>query len=311
MRTVSVTEIKTYLRCREEHRIAHVLGIRPARPSDIKLRVGLTVDAGVGAWWRTCSLRAALDAVRAEAAAQSLDVYETIRCEVMLTGYDARWAEEQRAIETLSVQERFTLQRHRPEPWGLAGKIDASGARAGRRFVVETKTTSEDLAPGSFYFARLVIDSQVSLYAVAARELGLEPDVCVYDVLRKPQGEPRLATPPEKRRITKAGKLDARQRDHDETPEEFRARLVEEVATSPESFYARVEVVRLEHELRAAVAEFDEIGLEVVQAYEREEGAAPRSTDACRRFGRLCDYFGVCTGGESLDSERFVQIGRR
>jgi hypothetical protein len=69
-------------------------------------------------------------------------------------------------------------------------------------------------------------------------------------------------------------------------------------------------VVRLEHELTAALAAFDEIGSEIVDAYDRDRPAV-RSTDACRRYGRMCEYFGACTGAEELPNEKFVQINRK
>lgn len=310
MRTISVTEIRTYLRCREEHRLAYVEGYRLRRQAH-DLRFGTVVHEGLATWWRTGSLHASLASIREAAETEGLDAYETARAEVMLVGYDARWEPDQHAIETLHVEQPFRLQRHgHAEPFALGGKIDAAARRGERRSVVEHKTTDSEIGPGSDYLARLTIDSQISLYAVASRELGLEPDVCLYDVLRKPGIEPKKATPIESRKYTKAGALYANQREHDETVEEFRQRLVEEIAEKPENYYARVEVVRLEHELVAALAAFDEIGAEIVDAYDRDRPAI-KNADACRRFGRTCEYFGACTGSEELPNERFVQINRR
>jgi hypothetical protein len=35
----------------------------------------------------------------------------------------------------------------------------------------------------------------------------------------------------------------------------------------------------------------------------------PRNPDACPRYGRYCEYFGVCTGTESLeDTTRFRHV---
>ena len=308
MRSVSPSEIEVYLRCREEHRLAYVEGWRP-KVSAPELRFGTVVHAGLARWWETRSLGAALAELRRSATEEGLDPWETVRAEVMLTGYDARWSDD--GIETLLVERPFRVQRlMHAEPFALGGKIDGAGRLGERTFVVEHKTTSSPLDAGSEYFARLVIDHQVSLYAVAARELGLEPDTCLYDVLRKPDVDPKLATPPEDRRYTKEGKLYARQRETDETPDEYRARLVEKVCAEPDSYFARVQVVLIEHELRAAVEAFDEIAQEIVAAYDRE-GVAIRTPGACRRYGRLCDFWKTCTGGEEPTGDRFVKITRR
>ena len=58
MRSVSVSEIEVYLRCREEHRLAYVEGWRLHVPAP-ELRFGTTVHAGLARWSQTRSLGAA------------------------------------------------------------------------------------------------------------------------------------------------------------------------------------------------------------------------------------------------------------
>lgn len=314
MRNVSVSEIRAYMRCREEHRLQYVDGYR-LRHQAAELRFGTVLHEGIGRWWETLSLGAAMIALKQAAETEKLDEYETVRAEVMLIGYDARWRSDHDDITTVWVEKPFRIQRvGGVEPFALSGKVDAGGARKGRRFVAEHKTTGEEIAPGSDYWLKLTIDQQISLYALAAPSLGLEPDVLMYDVLRKPGLEPLRATPLEKRKYTKAtakepARLYANQREHDETPEEFRARLVEEISEKPESYYARAEVVRLKHELDRALQHFDDIALDIL----RTEPGVPQmqNTDACRRFGSRCPFFGPCTGTGSIDSDHYVQLKRR
>jgi hypothetical protein len=307
MRSISVSEIKSYLRCREEHRFSYVERFRLARQA-FELRFGTVIHAGLARWWETLSLGAALIALRQAAVVEGLDVYETIRAEVMLAGYDARWGDDHREIKTIWVEKSFRLQRLiEPEPYALYGKIDAGGARNGRRFVVEHKTTSDDITDGGDYMTRLAIDQQISLYACGALTLGLEPETCLYDVLKKPGIEPKKATPEASRKYTKEGRLYANQREHDETPDEFRARLVEEISEKPEAYFARVEVVRLVHEQLRALRDIDAVAQDILRT-ERGE-PQPMTTDACRRHGRMCDFFPVCTQQTGLDSDRYVQIG--
>jgi hypothetical protein len=53
-------------------------------------------------------------------------------------------------------------------------------------FVMEHKLLSEDLTEGAAIWRRLRVDHQISLYVLAARELGYAVDGVFYDVTRKP-----------------------------------------------------------------------------------------------------------------------------
>jgi hypothetical protein len=69
-------------------------------------------------------------------------------------------------------------------------------------YVLEHKTSSADTSPGSVYWERLALDSQVSIYVDGATMLGHEIAGCIYDVLKRPEHEQKLATPVESRRYT-------------------------------------------------------------------------------------------------------------
>lgn len=298
LRTITTSEITTWQRCQEEHRIAYVLGYRPVR-REAPLALGTVVHAGLEAWWGTSSLDHAIDAVRGFATTEGLDAYETVRAEVMLTGYDARWSDRASEYAVVSLEETFGLLRG---PYRFGGKFDGRAIRSGRKLVVEHKTSSADITPGSEYWARLTIDSQVGNYLEAAAGMGWEADGVLYDVLRTPGLEPLRATPESKRKYRKDGALYANQREHDETVDEFRARLIEEIAAAPESYYQRQTIVRLEHERDRARRDTHAVALAILAA-DRDE--MPRSPGACKRYGRLCAYFDVCTGAASLEDSRF------
>ncbi len=180
-----------------------------------------------------------------------------------------------------------------------------------KTFVVEHKTSSEDIGLGSRYWTKLTLDAQVSNYLVGARALGFEPDGVLYDVLRKPGLEPRLATPISDRKYTKPTKSDpvprlyANQRDRDETPEEYRDRILADIADRPDYYYQRGVVVRLEEEERDAA--FDTWQTAEQIRLNRNAGRWPRNVDACSQFGRMCEYWPVCSGEASIDDQiRFV-----
>ena len=232
------------------------------------------------------------------------DLFDYFRADAMLRGYHERWYAE--PYEVLAVEAEFRAPIVNPDTdapsrtWKLGGKLDVIVRDPlGRKLIVEHKTTSSDAGPGSDYLKRLRLDGQVSIYFDGASALGHDVDGCIYDVLVKPGIRPLRATPPESRKYTKDGRLYAAQRDADETPEEYFARLVETIAEDPNRFYLRAEVVRLETELAEARGDVWALGRQIQEA--RLARRYPRNPDACVRYGRTCEYFGVCTGEASLE----------
>lgn len=294
---ITTTEIRTYKRCREEHRIQYPLGYRPLRLEQ-PLAFGSVVHAGLEAWWLTHDPERALAAARAHEDAAALDVWDMVRAEVMLLGYHARWIDVAQDWETLRVEASFYLLR---SGYKLGGKLDALARHrpTGRVAVVEHKTSSEDVSPGSPYWRRLTLDDQVGIYVEGGRGLGHHVDLVLYDVLVKPSREPARATPPESRKYRKDGALYANQREHDESPEDYRARLLEYVAERPDEHYRRSEVVRLDHEREQARRDIDRIAQDILRTIPSEK--EPKSPDACKRYGRLCPFFEACLGEADLD----------
>jgi hypothetical protein len=250
-------------------------------------------------------------------AANETDRYELMKAEAMLVGYDARWNDAMSGYTVLAVEAEFRtalvnpMTRAASRTWRLAGKLDVVlHENATRRDgFMEHKSATGDVGPGSDYVKRLKLDGQVSIYFDGARALGLEPQFCLYDVLAKPAQRPLRATPPESRRYTKAGKLDARQREQDETPEEYFARVAAAIAEDPGAYYQRAEVVRLEAEISEAAFDVWQIGRQLREA--EIAGRYPRNPDACVRYGQTCPFFDVCCGTASLDDPaRFRRTSR-
>lgn len=306
------SRLKSARACQRLHDIEYVQCFRLAEEPEV-FRFGSLVHLGLKAWWEWAPELATSRLAAAHAAVQlAAEPFELVRAEEMLRGYDARWVAE--PYEVLAVEVEFQTPLRNPETgassrtWRLAGKLDAvvRDLRDGRVLLVEHKTSSEDIAPGSEYWRRLRMDGQVSVYYLGAEALGWKVDGCLYDVLGKPGIRPLKATPEESRKYTKQGVLYANQRDKDETPGEFRARLVEDIASCPDGYYQRGEVVRLETEMADALHDVWQLGRQIREAELAKR--SPRNPDACVRFGRTCPYFSVCTGEESLvDNPRFVR----
>lgn len=276
---------------------------------------------------------------------QLTDPYERARCRAVIAGYWARWGSE--PWEVLAVEQEFRFLLGDVE---IGGKIDAliRDTRTGEVFVLEHKFSALDTSPGSAYWERLTIDTQVSIYTDGAAMLGHgEIAGVIYDVIAKPQHEPALATPPDKRKLTrgkgcqlcggKAGvagdgkhrtnlgatcgacngtgwrigeepRLYAGQRDASESPEDFEVRILAAIAEKPDQFYRRGTVVRLADELPKMRADIlDTIKLARVADL---FDIHPRNTSACAKFGSLCAFFDACAGRADITDESRFPRGR-
>ncbi len=171
-----------------------------------------------------------------------------------------------------------------------------------RARIVEHKSSSEDVGPGSAYWRRLTLDGQVSTYFVGTRALGYEPVGVLYDVAKRPALRPLKATPVESRKYTAKGFLYANQRETDETPEQFADRLRNDIAENPEKYYQRGTVVRLEKEETAAAKDTWNLARWIREVQlEADPEAWPRNPEACSPYGSTCEFMPVCLGEASVD----------
>lgn len=307
------SRLRASRRCAREQHLYYELGYVPVETDEESTRrFGTVMHVGLEAWWCAVPLTAApepvLEAALAALAPLKMDPFVRVKAEVMMAAYHHRWIADAELYEVLAVEREFETALVNPltnaesRTFRLGGKIDAivRERATGRVLVVEHKTTSEDVAPGSAYWKRLRMDSQVSTYFDGAESLGYRVDACLYDVLSKPGQRPAKATPIELRKYTqKTGALYANQRAEDETPEEFKVRLLEKMLEDPASYFARGEVLRLEQELYDARLD----SWEQARVIRENQLAkrAPRNPEACERYGRLCAFWEVCTGAASLD----------
>lgn len=137
----------------------------------------------------------------------------------------------------------------------------------------EIKTTSEDVSPGSVYWRRLTLDSQVSGYLAAAKALGYDAAGVQYDVLRKTGLRPKQG----------------------ETAESYEQRIVQQIGEDPDRYYARGVIVRTEMELEEHAADVWQVA-ELIRSA-RNSGRWPRYVGACMTYNTPCDYWSVCAEG--------------
>lgn len=255
---------------------------------------------------------------------------------VLVEGYHWRWQNDQ--VKVLATEQSFNVPLKNPETghesklYELGGKIDKIALWRSILAVMEHKTTSEPIEGDADYWKRLTLDSQISIYVIAARALGFDVSTVLYDVVRKPsidrkmindldeQGRNIVLDPDGKRVFTTRGanKGEPRQtgdpkkgyelQRHRETPEEFGQRLLQDIYDRPHYYYQRREIPRLDADITEAAYE-----LWHTQKLLREcqrGGRWPRNTHACLKPFR-CPYTDICFNGinpEKSLPEGFVRI---
>ena len=282
--------------CHRAYQFAYVELVRPLVPSEA-LSFGTAMHALLENYWGGSE----------NPAPTTGDAFKDMTLQALFEGYVNRWfAEDEDRFDKIAAEVGFQAPLMNPETggisktWEIAGKIDAIAKEkeSGKVFIVEHKTTSQDIGPGSDYWRKLAIDGQVSGYYVGAQSKGFDVENCLYDVIRKPTIKPYKATPEDKRKYNKDGSLSKTCREFDETPEEWYERLKADIAERPDYYYARVEVARSADDLTDYLFDMWAVGREIADA--ERLGRFSRNPQSCSAFGK-CEYFDVCSGCASID----------
>lgn len=307
---VTNSQLAKFRTCQRRHWYEYELGIRPIRTPEA-LRIGQNIHAGIEARSNGASIEDAIAVALKpysgiiEGLTQQESAYEHQEVGCLLSGYFWYWERD-------DVPQEVRIEKHLAAEFGFklkvpkkalkfAGKIDGIVQLAdGRIAVLETKTSSEDVSVGSKYRRKLMIDNQISGYVLAARAHGFDVTTVLYNIIRKPSSEPRRATPVWKRKYTKEGKLYANLREFDETPEEYGNRLAEMIQESPDDYYVRLEVPRLETDLNDWYQEMQDSLDQLKRA--RTKGYKVRNTTACTSYGG-CVYLDHCWKGIELGGD--------
>ena len=292
------SRLRTWRDCKRRHRLLYLDGWRPRR-EDEAVSFGRLVHLGLEGWWKAAPEQRLYEAML-RISGRAHDLFQEAAVRELLRAYDERYASAMEGYEVLAVEATFTAPLLNPKTGAasrtflLAGKVDGivRERATGRVLLVEAKTTSEPIEDATTsYWRRLAMDGQVSHYYIGSESLGFSVEGCLYDVLLRPRLKPLKATPEASRKYTKDGRLYAAQREVDETPEEYAARLRADIAEAPAKYFQRREVPRTEDDLRDYL--FD--AWAEARAMREAELAArsPRNPEACHRFGQ-CAFWEVC-----------------
>ncbi len=243
----------------------------------------------------------------------------------LLSGYVAAWADSQ--IKIIESETSFQLPIINPETgypariFQQAGKRDRLGILPdGRTALIETKTVSDDITPGSDYRNVLSINQQISMYVLAAKAEGHDIETTIYDCIRKPTIRPcdvaltdeqgiKVVLDEQGQRVLKANGEPRQTGDTAKgytlqtrpmTAEEWDNKLSADILDRPDFYYQRFEVPRLESDLKEFAYELWDIAQDINTA--RKNNLWYRNTGACRAWSSLCPYYGLCSGQLSTDT---------
>jgi len=175
------------MQCLRRHFFSYEIGLRKTEEG-LALRIGSAWARAMEARWNGKPYEAAL----ADAVPEGvrLNDYDMATISALLAAYyDYHGQSESEGRVHPEVQFRSELG---DGVFTCEGKMDGLGSLAdGRSVIIESKTTSDSLAPDSDYWLRLSFNLQVYQYVSEARKLGWDVATCFYDVTRKPMIQPK------------------------------------------------------------------------------------------------------------------------
>jgi hypothetical protein len=319
---LTATRMTTLLACLRRHYWRYEVGLK-ATTDAMALRFGTAWHAAMEARWQGFAYPEAL--AKATAAAREFAEIDLATLAGMLAGYYGRYDGDAECVQSLHAEQEFVLPLVGSRSFESSGKIDGLGVlKDGRLALVEHKTAGKDIGADSAYWLRLRFNPQVYQYVLAARALGWDVGIVVYDVARKPAIAQkqipvldahgcRIVNDALGNRVIKSDGSPRESADNAkgfslatalETPEEFGDRLVADTRERPDFYFARREVPILDQD----VAEFEVQRLELSRLILLLRGAARRARrpehawarncgDACQ----FCEFSGFCMQNISVD----------
>ena len=274
MQLLTASRMTSLLTCPRQHYWRYEVGLQ-ATADGAALRFGSAWHRAMEARWRGAEFDVALAA--AIPAGCDLDETQAATLSGLLAGYWAMHPFGDCNVRELHPEIEFCLPLAGSRTFQCAGKIDGLGVlHDGRLVLIEHKTTSDDLAPDSDYWLRLRANGQIMQYVLAARALGWQIEIILYDVTRKPAIRPKQG----------------------ETPEAFGERLAADTQARPAFYFARREVPVLDQDLEEFQVQRLELARQILSLRRAEKRlrspaqAWPRNVNGL--ICRGCPFSGFC-----------------
>lgn len=281
MKDLTASSLGAFRDCARKYRF--IYNDRRVKVSDAPaLAFGHVTHGALEAWWLhgTEAMTGWLKDNAAEMHPQ-----DAAKLTAMLRHYVIRNASMREQYEVVGVEQQFTVPIVNPETgrpmreYQLAGKVDGLLRRKkdGTLWVLEHKTTADEIIGFGTYWQRLAVDHQVSFYVLAHQAAG-----CLYDVIRKPQ-----------LRLSKADEKAA------DPVAAYQQRVDAAISENVDEYFQQREVVKTDDDIAEAQADLWQQAHILAEC--EKQNRFPRNSGACRSFFGVCPYLGVCTGCASLD----------
>lgn len=337
MDSITNSSMSCFKSCRQKFYWSYELRWRPAQEKHF-LRIGSMVHEGLDLMAKGVDLEKIIDVIVNLYAEKIIDLTQqfqndeleyklSIECatvQALVSGYFEAWKDSK--VEILESEQIFDLPIYNENGnemrlFRQQGKRDRLGKLPdGRIALIETKTCSEDIAPGSEYRNVLAINQQISMYYNAALMEGKKIETTLYDCIRKPTIKPsdvplvdkdgiKIVLGTDGKRVMKANGEPRKSADTAKgyvlqtcpmKPVEWLKKLTEDIAERPEFYYQRFEVPRLQSDIDGFKDELWMIAKDIGDC--RRLGRWYRNTSNCRMFNSLCSYYPLCAGERDLSN---------
>lgn len=243
------------------------------------------------------------------------------KCKALMRGYHVRWDNHEYTplqIERVIETDLWNVSTGRKSrSFSLAGKVDLVAERHGRRFLIDHKTTSQDIQdPDATYWRQLSIEGQVDHYLLMLHLLGEVVDNAIWDVVRKPTISPRKLTKKDRAAVASLGEYYGRKvSDHAkryvvdserESLELYEIRLTYDCTVErPDWYFQRKSMFRLNDEIAEYARELWQHSQDI-NRQRNTEGEPPRNSGACLNYGTPCKFLGICSGHDTPTSDKWT-----
>lgn len=259
----------------------------------------------------------------------ALELLETIcsdplvkaRVRALLRAYHLRWQKQD--LTVLEIEQVASSDLFNPETsaksrsFQMAGKKDVLLEEAGKLWLMDHKTCSEDIAdPSSPYWKQLVIEGQHLHYSLLEHLNGKRVEGAIWDVMRKPSISPKQITKTDQQAIKITNSYCCGEVTEEDIQEMlqtgrenyhlYELRLFNDATRErPDWYFQRQRVARLDNELLEYAGEL--WGHTQDLLISRRENRWPRNSGACMNYGRPCVFLGICSGHDTSDSDKWTR----
>lgn len=303
---LSASAINKWLLCAQKYKLHYRDRLSAKHEDKVLLQAGLAFHEALEVWKLSGDVNKGIECF----VKYPLNSYRRRALEMMFVAYTVVYANDAFTYEY--VEKEFSVEHNGTIIRGIFDGIIIDDGN--ERAIVDHKTTRSDISPGSRYWERLSINTQIDTYLfIANKYLGLNIDYFLYDVIKIPQLRLLKATPKNQREYYKRnnrwgrkGDLKKGQRSHDETIPEFTERIQEHIEHNTYSLFRRQKIYRTAEQIEAFKYDLNaNIGL-INAAIENDW--FPRNTNGCFAYNRECDYYPICSGDTTAENAELYYV---